>query len=333
MSNKTKLLYPLLFEPVLKDYIWGGRNLEKTLGRILPDEGVIAESWEIAAHEDGATVVINGAFAGQSLIAVNQELGVDLVGRRSAWALERGKFPLLVKLLDAQDKLSVQVHPGDKYALAHEGNELGKTEMWVVLQAQPAAEIILGVRRGTTPQLFRDAVEESTVEHYLHHLKVKAGDFVCVPSGTLHAILGGVLIAEIQQNSNTTYRVYDWGRTSEGRARPLHLAKALDVINFNVVEPQLPAPELIETSPQAQRSLLCTNQYFITEKIVLAPGGEFIGELNGETLEIWGVIDGEIEVNDTHLEAVRFTLLPAAMGPFRVTTKTGATCLRARVTD
>lgn len=331
MNSKTKALYPLLFKPVLKDYIWGGRNLEKTLGRILPNEGVVAESWEIAAHEDGATIVANGAFAGQSLIAVNRELGVELVGRRSAWALERGKFPLLIKLLDAHDKLSVQVHPDDEYALAHEGNELGKTEMWVVLQAQPGAEIILGVRRGTTPQLFREAAAESTIEQYLHHLPVKAGDFVCVPSGTLHAILGGVLIAEIQQNSNTTYRVYDWNRTSDGVARPLHLAKALDVINFDVVEPELPAPEFIEATPYRQRWLLCANRYFTTERVVLAPGGEFAGELNGETLEIWGLIDGEIDVNDTHLEAVRFTLLPAAMGPFRVATSTGATCLRTRV--
>lgn len=333
MSSKTKTLYPLLFEPVLKEYIWGGPNLETTLGRTLPNEGVVAESWEIAAHEDGASIVVNGAFAGQSLIAVSRNLGIDLVGRRNAWALERGKFPLLVKLLDAHDKLSVQVHPDDKYALAHEGNELGKTEMWIVLQAMPDAEIILGVRQGTTPDLFRDAVADSTVERYLHRLKVKAGDFVCVPSGTLHAILGGVLIAEIQQNSNTTYRVYDWNRSSNGRARPLHLAKALDVINFNVVEPQLPVPELIEATPQRQRSLLCANQYFTTERVVLGQGGEFGGDLNGDTLEIWGVIDGEIDVNETHLEAVRFTLLPAAMGWFRVTTRTGATCLRTRVAE
>lgn len=332
MNSKTQELYPLLFKPVLKDYIWGGRNLAKILGRPLPKEGVFAESWEIAAHEDGASVVVNGPFAGKSLIAVNREWGVDLVGRRSAWALERDKFPLLIKLLDAQDKLSVQVHPGDDYALAHEGNELGKTEMWVVLQAQPGAEIILGVRRGTTPQLLRAAAASPAIEQYLHHLPVKAGDFVCVPSGTLHAILGGVLIAEIQQNSNTTYRVYDWNRTSDGVARPLHLAKALDVINFDVVEPELPAPEVIETTPHRQRWLLCANRYFTTEKVVLAPGGEFAGKLNGESLEIWGVIEGEIEVNATHLQAVGFALLPAAMGPFRVTTGTGATCLRTYIT-
>ena len=140
----TNELYPLLFEPVLKDYIWGGRNLEK-LGRQLPQEGVIAESWEIAGHEDGTTRVVNGRFQGKLLTELHEELGLDLIGSRSAWAQERGKFPLLIKLLDANRPLSVQVHPQDDYALAHEGNELGKTEMWVVLHAEPDAEVILGV--------------------------------------------------------------------------------------------------------------------------------------------------------------------------------------------
>jgi mannose-6-phosphate isomerase len=149
--------YPLLFEPVLKDYIWGGRTLEK-LGRALPPAGRVAESWEIAGHEDGTTIVTNGRFAGQPLTAVQAQMGLDLIGTRNAWAHERGKFPLLVKLLDAYTPLSVQVHPDDDYALAHEGNELGKTEMWVVLNAAPDAELILGVTQGTTPEAFRQAI-------------------------------------------------------------------------------------------------------------------------------------------------------------------------------
>jgi len=130
--------YPLLFTPVLKDYIWGGRNLEK-LGRDLPD-GIIAESWEIAGHPDGTTAVANGTYAGKLLTEIQEELGLDLIGTNCAWAQERGKFPLLIKLLDANRPLSVQVHPKDDYALAHEGNELGKTEMWVVLHAEPGAK-------------------------------------------------------------------------------------------------------------------------------------------------------------------------------------------------
>jgi len=202
-----KKFYPLTFTPVFKDYIWGGRNLER-LGRELPP-GIIAESWDIAGHEDGTSVVDNGFWAGKKLTEVHTKLGLELIGRNNTWAQERGKFPLLIKLLDANQPLSVQVHPGDDYALAKEGNELGKTEMWVVLQAEPRAELILGVRAGTTPTAFRQGIENGALEPYLHHLPVKAGDHICVPAGTLHAIMEGLLIAEIQQNSNTTYRVYD----------------------------------------------------------------------------------------------------------------------------
>jgi mannose-6-phosphate isomerase len=330
MSEDSHRLYPLLFTPVLKDYVWGGRNLERLLGRRLP-AGRVAESWEIAAHKDGESIVANGPLAGMTLTSVQAMLGLDLIGRHNTWAQERGKFPLLVKLLDAQDKLSVQVHPDDAYALAHEGNELGKTEMWVVLHAEPTAEIILGLRRGATKEKIRQAIAEGKLENYLHSLPVRAGDFVCVPSKTLHAILGGVIIVEIQQSSNTTYRVYDWNRSSGGVGRPLHVKQALDVINFDMIEPQLPTPEIIRDSGGIQRSLLCRNPYFTTERVKLKPGAEFVGDLNGDTLEIWGVIEGQVVVNEIEIAATHFTLLPAALGPYRVTTANGAICLRAYV--
>jgi mannose-6-phosphate isomerase len=330
MGEHSRRLYPLLFAPVLKDYVWGGRNLERLLGRELP-AGRVAESWEIAAHKDGQSIVINGLFTGMTLTSVHKMLGLDLIGRRNAWAQERGKFPLLVKLLDAQDKLSVQVHPDDAYALAHEGNELGKTEMWVVLHAEPDAEIILGLRRGATKEKILQAIAEGTLERYLHSIPVRAGDFVCVPSRTLHAILGGVVIVEIQQSSNTTYRVYDWNRSNSGAARPLHVRQALDVINFELIEPSLPKLRVVFDSDGIKRSLLCQNQYFTTERVNLAPGAEFTGELNGDTLEIWGIIEGQVAVNEVEMKATKFTLLPAALGSYRVITASGATCLRTYV--
>jgi mannose-6-phosphate isomerase len=324
-------LYPLLFEPVLKDYIWGGRHLEK-LGRKLPPNGVIAESWEIAGHEDGTTRVANGRFSGLLLTELQEELGVDLIGTRSAWAQERGKFPLLIKLLDANRPLSVQVHPEDDYALANEGNELGKTEMWVVLQAEPGAEVILGVADGTTPEIFRAAIAAGKLEPYLHYLRVKAGDHICVPAGSLHAIMGGLLIAEIQQNSNTTYRVYDWNRMgADGQPRTLHVEKALDVINFAQVAPQICAPEPIATENGVSRSLLCQTDYFVTERVQMAAGVTFEGNCTGETLEIWGVVEGEVVVNGLNLTAVQFTLLPAALGEFVVTAVSPTTLLRSYV--
>lgn len=323
-------LYPLLFAPVLKDYVWGGRNLERLFGRTLPP-GRVAESWEIAAHEDGASVVENGRFAGQTLPLVHAQLGLDLIGTNSQWAQERGKFPLLIKLLDAHTNLSVQVHPNDEYALANEGNELGKTEMWVVLHAEPDATIILGVKAGTTPEKFRQAIAAGKLEPYLHRLPLQTGDFVCVPAGTLHAILGGTVIAEIQQNSNTTYRVYDWNRVVDGKPRPLHVDKALDVINFAQVEPRLPTAALLADEGGVRRSRLCANRYFVTERIEMAAGSLFTGYCDGRTFEIWGCIAGSAVVNDTPLPSVRFSLLPAAMGAYAVTAKEPADLLRVTV--
>lgn len=330
MDENGQSLYPLLFSPVLKDYIWGGRNLARILGRNLPP-GPVAESWEIAAHEDGVSVVVNGPYAGLPLTAVHERLGIRLIGTNNLWAEERGKFPLLVKLLDAQEKLSIQVHPDDHYALTHEGNELGKTEMWVVLHAAPEAALILGVRAGVTPEMFRGAIHDGTLEEHLHTVPIRAGDAVCVPSGTVHAIMEGALIAEIQQNSNTTYRVYDWNRTQNGKARPLHIDKALEVIDFAVVEPQLVKPRPLSDGGAVHRAVLCQNRYFTTERIEFDDGVEFTGELNGETLEIWGVIEGQIEVNGLELSAVQFTLLPASLGSFRVKAFGKATCLRTYV--
>ncbi|MDZ7266198.1 MAG: class I mannose-6-phosphate isomerase [candidate division KSB1 bacterium] len=324
-------LYPLTFAPVLKQYLWGGRNLER-LGRTLPPHGVVAESWEISGHPNGVTAVDNGPFAGRLLTELHAELGVDLIGRNCAWAQARHKFPLLIKLLDAKLPLSVQVHPDDDFARTHEGNELGKTEMWVVLQAVPNAELILGVKAGTTPAAFRQAAVEGRLEPFLHRLPVKAGDHVCVPAGSLHAIMGGLLIAEIQQNSDTTYRVYDWNRVGDdGRPRPLHLDKAMAVINFAQVEPRLQPAERIAGHNGVQRWRLCANRYFVTERVEMPAGATFTGACTGESLEIWGVIAGTARINHVTLTAVRFALLPAMLGEFAVTTAGGATLLRIYV--
>lgn len=328
MSEK---FYPLKFDPVLKDYVWGGRHLATELGRDLPP-GDIAESWEIAAHPDGTATVRNGRFAGQSLTAVHAELGLDLIGGHNRWAQERDKFPLLIKLLDANRNLSVQVHPDDAYALEHEGDELGKSEMWVVLYAEPEAAVILGVKEGTTPQAFRQAIADGELEKYLHTVPIQAGDVVCVPSRTLHAILAGSILAEIQQNSNVTYRVYDWDRKVDGQSRPLHVEQAMDVINFDQVEPGLAQPRPVEAGDTLKRWVLCQNDYFRTERVELAPGAAFNGRCDGSSLEIWGCIQGDALVNHVGLTAVEFTLLPAALGDFTVTAgDAGATLLRTYV--
>jgi len=324
-------LYPLIFEPVLKNYIWGGDNLKK-LGRELFENEKIAESWEIAAHEDGMTVVKNGPYSGKPLGDLLDLLGEDLVGSNNQWALDRGKFPLLVKLIDANRNLSVQVHPDDDYACEHEGNELGKSEMWVILDAAPDAEIIFGLEEDITKDSFKAAIESGDLGKYLHRVQIKQGDHVCVPSKTLHAILEGALIAEIQQNSNTTYRVYDWNRVGDdGEPRELHVDKALDVINFEQIGHSLPEPEPKKGGDDWSAEGLCQNQYFTTDRYYLEEGAVIEGFCDGTTLEIWGVLSGSIELNGEVIDRVRFVLLPASMGKYELKAKQDSILLRTYV--
>jgi len=323
--------YPLLFEPVLKHYLWGGRNLEK-LGRDLPENTIVAESWEIAAHNGGMSIIKNGKFKGQTLDDLLISLGVDLVGTNNQWALDRGKFPLLVKLIDANQPLSVQVHPDDEYAMAHEGNELGKFEMWVILDAEPGAEIIYGFREQIDKKTFLKAVDKGILGEFLHHIPIKKGDHICVPSRTLHAILKGALIAEIQQNSNTTYRVFDWNRLGEGgKPRDLHVDKALDVINFAQVGVSLPDAKTLNDGDRWTAESLCDNRYFTSERIRIKNGGTYSGFCDGSTLEMWGVLSGRIKINDIELDPVNFFLLPAALGAYTIAACDDSVLLRTFV--
>jgi mannose-6-phosphate isomerase len=333
MNDARRNLYPLTFTPALKDYIWGGRNLEELYGRQLPPSGPIAESWEISGHPNGPAVVDAGPLAGKELPEVLAALGADLVGTRAGWALERNKFPLLVKLLDAQERLSVQVHPEDDYALANENGELGKTEMWYILHAQPGAQLILGLRPGVTPEAFRQAIAEGALDRWLHHLPVTAGDAVFVPAGTVHAILEGIIVAEIQQNSDTTYRIYDWGRLgADGVPRPLHVDKALDVINFQLIEPGPYQPVLVASEDGVTRQEITRSDYFGVEKVTLAPGAVYAGQTDGTSLEIWGTVEGSSQLawadEPVSLPAIRFCLVPAGLGDFEVRSVEAATMLR-----
>lgn len=329
-------IYPLTFTPVFKDYIWGGRNLETKLGRKLPP-GIIAESWEISGHPSSPTRVNNGPLAGQTLPEVLNLLGLDLVGRRSQPMLDRGKFPLLVKLLDANKPLSVQVHPNDAYANIHENGELGKTEMWYILDAGPGAYLIYGLKPGVTPASFREALQAGRLETCLHQLPVKAGDAIFIPAGSLHAIMDGLLLAEIQQNSDTTYRVYDWNRVgADGKPRPLHLDKALEVINFDQVEPGPFPPRLVEEDNSLRREIITACPYFNVEKITFKRAeAAFKGRCDGSTFEIWGTMSGRSRLvwagEPLELPAIQFTLLPATLGQFEIEATVPSTSLRVYV--
>ncbi len=318
------VVYPLTFDPVFKDYPWGGRALETRLGRVIPN-GIVAESWEIAAHANGSSRVNAGPLDGWTLPQALELWGEALVGSRSSSDLDQGRFPLLIKLLDANRWLSVQVHPDDTYALAHEG-DLGKTEMWVVLAAEPGAEVIYGFRAGVNRDTFTHALQDGEIESQLHRLPVHSGDVVFVPAGSIHALGPGILVAEIQQNSDTTYRIYDWGRP-----RPLHIAQALEVLDFGLVEPEPVEPQAVPDA-QVASEVIGECAYFRTERLRMAQGERYWGRCDGATFEIWGVIEGEAELswqgNRLRRGAVSWVLLPATLGLFAVDAMTDCVLLR-----
>ncbi len=226
-------LYPLKFKPIYKNYIWGGRKLEK-IGKKIAQGEIVAESWEISDHDEDVSVVTNGTLKGRTLRDVIKTYKTDICPETV-----NDRFPILIKYIDANRKLSVQVHPDDEYARIHEGPaELGKNECWYVMDAPLGAELILGVKKGMTRQKLRLLIESGRIQEGLTRHPVSSGDFIFIKSGTVHALLEGIMVCEIQESSDTTYRLYDWGRMgSDGKPRTLHIEKALDVINY------LPAQE------------------------------------------------------------------------------------------
>lgn len=223
----------LRFQPLYQARVWGGRAIETALGRKLPEGEPIGESWEIVDRAEAQSVALAGAHAGRSLRAILQEHAGLVMG--PGWPADR-PFPLLVKWLDCRERLSLQVHP--PAAVARELNGEPKTENWYIAQTAPGAELIVGLKRGVTRERFERAIGEGTLESCVHHFRVAAGDSILVQSGQIHAIDAGNLILEIQQNSDTTYRVYDWGRVGlDGRPRGLHVAESLRSIDWNDFEP------------------------------------------------------------------------------------------------
>ena len=218
-------LYPLKLKPAVKEIIWGGDKLKTAYGKEAPFEK-LAESWELTVRPDGMNVIANGEYAGMTLGEYIEKAGNSVI----AEGYDADRFPLLIKFIDARDRLSIQVHPSDDYALANE-NEYGKTEVWYIMEADEGAELVFGLSRDYTKEAFDKAVADNTVETLLNRVKVHAGEVYFIPSGLVHAIGAGILICEIQQNSNVTYRVYDYGRLGkDGKPRETHVEQAKKVI-------------------------------------------------------------------------------------------------------
>ena len=253
-------LYPMLIQPRYVERIWGGHTLAERLGKPAPRDQCIGESWEVY-EENG---VVNGVHAGRTIGDLRAEMGRTLTGHVSPTDL----FPLLIKLIDAQDWLSVQVHPDDRFAQEHEGQPYGKTECWYVIDAAPGATLTYGFTRDSSPDEYVELVAAGRLEEILRPLPVRPGDVVYIPAGTVHAIGAGIVVYELQQTSDITYRIYDWNRRdASGHTRALHVDKARQVLDYHRCTRGTVRPL---HKPGAHRTMVIAGPYFCLEVIEAA---------------------------------------------------------------
>jgi mannose-6-phosphate isomerase len=309
---KIPVLYPLTFHPIFKERIWGGRELEKLYGKKLPP-GKIGESWEISDRPNDESIIANGKFAGKNLHWLMENHARELLG--DAKPASGNRFPLLIKILDAREKLSLQVHPP-----ASKAAELGgepKTEMWFIADAAPGAELFVGLKRGVTRTEFEKKISDGSVAECFQRVPVRAGDATFLPSGRVHAIGSGLVIFEIQQNSDTTYRVFDWNRVGlDGKPRELHIAQSLASIDFNDFEPKL-VENKFEHGPHFKTRNLVQGPLFNVLEMAVE-SSEFI--LFGKPqMRIFGAIREAITVigggsnMSVELQPGQFCLVPACL--------------------
>ena len=329
LSGKPELsvLYPFLFQPRFKERVWGGRNLERLYGKQLPADRIIGESWEITDRPGDVSVISNGPLAGKDLRWLMENHASQLLGNARSL---NGRFPLLIKLLDAQEKLSLQVHP-----LSHKAAELvgePKTEMWYVAHARPDAELYVGLKCGVSRAEFERRIQAGSVADCFHRVPVKAGDVMFLPSGRVHAIGAGLVLFEIQQNSDTTYRVFDWKRVGlDGKPRELHIEQSLASIDFSDYEPTIAVPAVSELSNSTVHRLV--QDPLFTVELWQPHTNDSALFRNGE-MQIVGVVNGSVTVSNAgslstvELGAGEFCLIPAQLPAFELTAVPGSSYLR-----
>jgi mannose-6-phosphate isomerase len=281
-------LYPLRFRPVYKDYIWGGEKIIRRFNRSAPP-GIYAESWEVSTRPEGMSEVVNGPLSGVTLDELCRRRGQDVLGSKVAGPA----FPLLIKLIDAKETLSVQVHPDDATAAKHGGE--AKTEMWYVLDADKGSCVYCGLTPGADRKAVEAAAGSRNFGKLLQTVPVTAGEAVFVPGGRIHAIGAGCLLLEVQQNSNTTYRLYDWDRVGpDGRPRELHIEQALQVTNWSDEKHPKVAPRKISQSGLNERWEILSCPYFCLERFKLEEVSVTGGF--GESFHVIFIAQGEIEL-------------------------------------
>jgi mannose-6-phosphate isomerase len=327
------MLEPFLCSPIYQERIWGGRRLEILLGRELPPSLPIGESWEISSVPGAPSEVEEQN--GRTLEDLLRDQPVDLLGPSLARSgANQPDFPLLVKYLDANDQLSVQVHPNDEYAGKHENGSPGKSEMWLVLHADPGAEIVAGVNPEVDRGTFADALRTGNISETLKRRSVKTGDVVLMPAGRLHALGAGMVVLEIQQTSDVTYRLHDWNRVdASGALRELHTERGLEVIDFDDRNEPVVSP-LGRTESWGRNELIGVTKYFLTERWTLS------GPLNTATSPLSPdvvlavtapVIITLLSGRELHVPRGRSAVVPACVGEYSVESSEQASVVRARV--
>ncbi|WP_313803935.1 type I phosphomannose isomerase catalytic subunit [Flavobacterium sp.] len=281
-------LYPLIFKPILKDRIWGGTKLKSLLQKDTVGTS-IGESWEISSVPGDVSLVANGTFKGLSLNELLSKFPSEILGRK-VYEKFGSEFPLLFKFLDAKEDLSIQLHPNDELAMKRH-NSFGKTEMWYVMQADLDARIIVGFNEKETPDSYLLHLENKTLPKILKEIPVKKGDVFFLETGTIHAIGAGIVIAEIQQTSDITYRIYDWDRVdANGNSRELHIDLALEAINYEVINAKKRYSKEINRSNPA---VIC--DYFSTNVVSL--DGQMFFDKNGESFTVLVCTEGTFEIS------------------------------------
>jgi mannose-6-phosphate isomerase len=321
------ILYPLTFQPIFQERIWGGRKLESLYGKSLPPGKVIGESWEISDRPEANSIIANGPLKGKSLHDLMMTQRKEIMGLARA---PEGRFPLLIKLLDAQDNLSLQVHPPQHLAASMGGQP--KTEMWYVSAAEPGALLYAGLRQGVTSEEFARKTRTGEVAECFHQLPVKAGNSLFLPSGRVHALGKGLVIFEIQQNSDTTYRVFDWNRVdASGKPRQLHVEESLKCIDFEDFEPVLTPDRVGNVEEGIGGRPLARHALFEVDQFLFKAGSRLTQQINEPN--VIGVIKGTIEIphpsEPVTLNSGQFALIPAGLKEYTLIAKTDVTALVA----
>ena len=303
------MIEPIFFRPNYKKMVWGGNNIKNYFNRDMEDSENIGESWEISAHKNGLSEIVNSSFDNENLYELfcNKSRRQEIFGNK---CMEMERFPILAKFIDAQTNLSIQVHPDDEYAKKYE-NDSGKNEVWYIMDCKDDAKIVYGLKDNVTQEDLKSAI--NNIEDNVKYINIKKGDFITIPAGTIHAICGGVMLCEIQQSSDITYRVYDWGRVGfDGKPRQLHTNKALDVIKVRSTAPVHNYYDFSDTETIYNSDCFKIDLMNIKENLTTTS--------NEDSFNAYIVLDGEgkIESNGFEKNIVKGTsfLIPAKLGSY-----------------